>query len=322
MIIFNKMVLREGKNMTKEQLLKNLRPPVGRADVILDTDTYNEIDDQFALAYLLKSTDKLNPVGICAAPFFNGRSSSPLDGMLKSYDEILKLLELCGRNDLKNIVFKGSGEYLPDENTPVKSDAADFMAELADSYSPEKPLYIVAIGAITNVASAFLINPKMAENTVVIWLAGKAHHIGSCEEFNLSQDYAAARVIMKSGVPFVQLPCRGVVDKFITCKCELEHYFIGKNGLATYLAENTISYCERKQKDYPWTKVIWDVTAVAWLLNDDGAFMNDRIEEVRLPNSSDIYEPPTKGSSMAYVYHICRDSLFADMITKIAGTEF
>lgn len=308
--------------MTREQFLKNLRPPEGRADVILDTDTFNEIDDQFALAYLLKNTDRLNPVGICAAPFFNKRSKSPKDGMLKSYDEIIKLLDLCDRNDLKGIVFKGSGKYLPDENTPVKSDAAEFMARLSDSYSPENPLYIVAIGAITNVASAFLLNPKMSENTVVVWLAGKAHHFGNCEEFNMSQDYSAARVIMKSGVPFVQLPCQGVVDKFFTCKSELEHYYIGKNRLATYLAENTISYCERPQKDYPWTKIIWDVTAVAWLLNDNGAFMEDRIEEVRLPNASHIYENPIENTDMTYVYRIWRDSLFADMTEKISGIKF
>ena len=48
---------------------KNLEVPSGKIDVVLDTDTYNEIDDQFALAYLLKSTEKLNTVAIYAAPF-------------------------------------------------------------------------------------------------------------------------------------------------------------------------------------------------------------------------------------------------------------
>ena len=36
--------------MTQEQYLKNLMPPSHRADVILDTDAYNEVDDQFAIA--------------------------------------------------------------------------------------------------------------------------------------------------------------------------------------------------------------------------------------------------------------------------------
>ena len=80
--------------MTNEQRIKNLSVPQGRVDVLLDTDAYNEIDDQFAISYLLKSKEKLNTKAIYAAPFFNSNSESPKDGMEKSYDEIFKLLSL------------------------------------------------------------------------------------------------------------------------------------------------------------------------------------------------------------------------------------
>ena len=60
--------------MTNEQRIKNLSVPSGRIDVVLDTDTYNEIDDQFALAYMLKSKEKLNTKAIYAAPFYNNNS--------------------------------------------------------------------------------------------------------------------------------------------------------------------------------------------------------------------------------------------------------
>ena len=46
--------------MTNEQYLKNLEAPTGKIDVVLDTDAYNEIDDQFAVAYMLKYKNKLN----------------------------------------------------------------------------------------------------------------------------------------------------------------------------------------------------------------------------------------------------------------------
>ena len=39
--------------------------------MVLDTDTYNEIDDQFARAYLLRSTEKRNVQVIYVAPFFD-----------------------------------------------------------------------------------------------------------------------------------------------------------------------------------------------------------------------------------------------------------
>lgn len=46
-------------------------------DVVIDTDTYNEIDDQYALAYLINSGEKLNLQGIYAAPFSNRKSVHP-----------------------------------------------------------------------------------------------------------------------------------------------------------------------------------------------------------------------------------------------------
>ena len=46
--------------MTNEARIRNLEPPRGKIDVVLDTDAYNEIDDQYTIAYLLKSSDKLN----------------------------------------------------------------------------------------------------------------------------------------------------------------------------------------------------------------------------------------------------------------------
>lgn len=102
--------------MTKEQFLKNLLPPEGNVDVVLDTDTYNEVDDQFAIAYMLNSPE-LNPVAIYAAPFFNDKSTGPEDGMEKSYDEIFHILKLAGRTDMNDKVYKGAREYLKDKNT-------------------------------------------------------------------------------------------------------------------------------------------------------------------------------------------------------------
>ena len=80
--------------MTNEQFLKNLQVPNRKIDVVLDTDAFNEIDDQFAIAYMIKNTERFNIKGITTAPFYNSRSTSFADGMIKSYNEILKLLTL------------------------------------------------------------------------------------------------------------------------------------------------------------------------------------------------------------------------------------
>ena len=304
--------------MTEEQRIKNLSVPQGKIDVVLDTDAYNEIDDQFAIAYLLASKEKLNTKAIYAAPFFNSRSKGPKDGMEKSYDEILKLLCLL-KADIK--VLKGAGAYLENESVPIISAAARDLAQRAKQYSPEHPLYVVAIGAITNIASAILLEPQVAENTVVVWLGGHALHYHDTKEFNMKQDVAAARVVMQSGVPFVQLPCNGVVSEFRVSGPELEYWFVGKNEVSDYLSRNTIKEAESYAKGKPWSRCIWDATAVAWLLNDSDRFMRSRITDTRLPMYDHHYGDERTGYSMRYVYHIKRDTLLEDMIKKICAND-
>ena len=301
--------------MTFEQRIKNMEVPKGKIDVVLDTDAYNEIDDQFAIAYLLKSKEKLNVKALYAAPFLNSRSQNPADGMEKSYNEIQKLLSLM---DEKVDVFKGSDKFMDDEKTPVMSEAACDLAKRAQYYTPENPLYVVAIGAITNVASAFLINPKMAENTVVVWLGGHSREFDHTREFNMYQDVAASRVVMGSGVPFVQLPCKGVVSAFTLSKPEIEHWLLGKNPLADYLGRNSIEAAEQYAHGKAWTRCIWDVTAVAWLLNDNDRFMNSRLVPTYLSSYDNHYCVCDNAPLMRYIYNINRDELMTALLKKIA----
>ena len=94
------------------EMIRRLQRPKGLVDVVLDTDAYNEIDDQFAIAYALRRKDKLNLQALYAAPFLNERSISPADGMEKSYKEMENILSLMNRRDLLDICYRGSGEYL------------------------------------------------------------------------------------------------------------------------------------------------------------------------------------------------------------------
>ena len=302
--------------MTENQRLCNLAVPQGPVDVVLDTDTYNEIDDQFAIAYLLRSGEKLRTKALYAAPFFNSLSTGPEDGMEKSYQEIGKLLRFMER-DVP--VFRGSAAFLKDERTPVHSDAARDLARRVLDYSPEAPLYIVAIGAITNVASALLLEPKLAENAVVVWLGGHGRHYHDTREFNMAGDVAAARVVMASGVPFVQLPCMGVVSEFRISGPELDYWLKDKNPLADYLAQNTRDAAERYAKGKTWSRVIWDVTAVAWLLNEKDRFMHSRLLPMELPGYDHQYHSMEHAPLMQYVYTINRDALMEDLINKICS---
>lgn len=301
--------------MDEIKRLQMLQRPTGPVDAVLDTDTYNEIDDQYALAYLLSYQEKIRTRAIYAAPFHNSHSTGPADGMEKSYDEILNLLTLMNRTDRISDVYRGSRAFLADERTPVESEAARHLAGLAMEYTSEHPLYVIAIGAITNVASAILIQPQICDRIVVIWLGGHSHHWPETGEFNMVQDIAAARVVFGSGVPLVQLPCNGVVSAFTVSEAELKTWLLGKNKLCDYLVQHTIDEVTYA-KGQPWTRTIWDVTAVAWLA---GNFMSDCLVATPMPEYDSLYGGGSGRPLMRYVYHIYRDKLFADLVRRLSS---
>ena len=302
----------------------NLYPvcPKGPIDMILDTDAYNEIDDQFAISYALHASEKLHIRAFCAAPFFNSHSTGPDDGMERSYQEILNLLKLAKREDMIPLTYRGSTRYLPDEKTPVDSDAARKIVEIAQEYTAEKPLYVVPIGAITNVASALLMAPEIAEKIVIVWLGGHAYHWPHSREFNLYQDVAAARVVFNSGAPVVQLPCAGVVDHLTTTKYELIHWLRGQNPLCDYLCDHTIEEAESYAKGKPWSRVIWDISTIAWLLDEEGKMMQSRPEHSPICQYDDHYSfDPCRPMNVAYVWRINRDAVFEDLFLRLRGEK-
>lgn len=90
----------------------------------------------------------------------------------------------------------------------------------------------------------------------------------------------------------------------------------GKNNLADYLAENAIKTAEDYAKGIAWNRVIWDVTAVAWLLNDSEKFMESRIIPTPIPTYDNFYATDYNGCPMRYVYNVKRDSLMTDLFKK------
>ena len=144
----------------------NWRFGAEKNDIVLDTDTYNEMDDQFAVLWALLSPERLNVRALTAAPFLNEQSASPADGMEKSFLELERIVELSGRNP-QGLVWRGSAAYPPDRRTPVLSPAAFRIAELArEARRNGTRLKILAIAALTNVASALLLAPDIAESSI------------------------------------------------------------------------------------------------------------------------------------------------------------
>lgn len=301
--------------------LERLQPPTSKVRMVLDTDTYNEIDDQFAVVHALLSPEAMTVEALYAAPFFNNRSESPADGMHKSYDEILRLLD---RLDISpdNFAYRGSAGILADLDNPYESDAARDLIERAMNSSTDDPLYVVAIGALTNIASALLIEPKIIEHIVVVWLGGHALHWPHTQEFNLQGDVIAARLVLDCGVPLVLIPCAGVTTHLRSTVSEIDQYVRGQGAIGDYLAETFNGYSD---DHYAWSKEIWDVVAVAYLINAHWIPSNlvpspiitqhprlDNPAKARLTWSFD-----NSRHLIRCAYYLERDPIFRDLFIKL-----
>jgi inosine-uridine nucleoside N-ribohydrolase len=301
-------------SLTREALLQRLEPSTGPVSIVLDTDTYNEIDDQFAVVYSLLS-DNVRVEAIHAAPFFNSRSNGPGDGMRKSYQEILRLLSRMDHPS-EGFVHHGADRYLRPEgqaDTPVRSEATDDL--IARAMRPrDEPLYVVAIGAITNVASAILLEPEIVERIVVVWLGGHPQYWPHTREFNLHQDVPAAQVVFGCGVPVVQIPCKNVAEHLRTTLPEMATYVKGRGAIGDYLYQIFEEYFE---DHYARSKVLWDISTIAYLTNPDWVPTEVRPSPVLLDGS--IWGPQDPSRHLFRVaVDLNRDLVFGDLFRRLS----
>jgi len=297
--------------MSESQRITMLQAPAEKpVAMVLDTDTYNEIDDQFALVYALISPE-LRVEAVYAAPFLNNRSKSAQEGMEKSHEEILRVLGKLGVA-AEGLTFKGSRQFIADADNPEKSPAALDLVERAKKHGPRNPLYVVAVGAITNVANALLLEPAILPNIVVVWLGGNGHQWPNQREFNYRQDLMASRVIFDSSVPFVQLPCTPVVTHFATTVPEMERHVGGRGAIGDYLLDIFKGY---SKDHFAWSKVLWDMTAVAWVVNDRWL----PSDLVHSPIVTDNYTLSFDQSRhlIRCVNFVQRDAIFRDFFSKL-----
>ena len=299
-------------------LQKMLEPPTGKVPVVIDTDTFNEIDDQYAVAYGILSPDRMDVEAIYAAPFLNARSKSAGEGMEKSYEEILRILKFLGRS-ADGFAFRGSDRFLAGAGRPVDSPAARDLIKRA-MHPRQTPLYVLALGCPANVASAILLEPKIKERIVVVWLGGTPHQWPSAREFNLNQDLAADRVLFDSGVPLVQIPTKNVSEHLRTTVPELQRQLKGRSRLGDYLFDQFVEYAQTHTQgqgpNYPYSKVIWDISVIAWMIEPNWA----PSELVASPVLTDDFrwkqEPGRHQIRVAT--NMLRDPIFHDLFEKLA----
>ena len=304
-------IAQEYAKLTDEFRLQRLKTPEGKVQVVIDTDTYNEIDDQFAVVYALLSPDHMEVEAIYAAPYLNNRSTSPGDGMEKSFEEINRLLDKMGREVPANFVFRGSDRFMSDKTSPVDSPAARDLIQRAKN--TQEILYVLTLGAPTNVASAILMAPEIAEKIVVVWLGGKGLNWRTASEFNLMQDPHSSQVLFDSGVPLVQIPTEPVTSHLLTTRSEVEFYLKGQGDIGDYLVEIFNDY--NKGNTFGWSKIIWDISAVGYVINP--RWFSTEIRHSPILTDKLTYSTDNNRHLYRVATYLRRDGIFGDMFRKI-----
>jgi purine nucleosidase len=234
--------------------------------VVLDCDTANEIDDQFAIAYALGSP-ALDVRGVISVQntLIHG------NGSVERYqEEAERIVALCGKQGSVPCI-RGAIGPMETRETPVRSAGLDFLIAEAR----RGPLTIIATGPITDVASLLLVAPEVRENMRVVWLGGfpdaATYTRWRLGELNGRADIAAWRVLFEQPVSLLQLPGWPGVAKLVV---EYAPYIAALRALGRpvgdYLAAIALTWREQRERLGYGTqrhKILWDVANIAAVIN-------------------------------------------------------
>lgn len=197
--------------------------------VITDTDAKNEADDQFAVVQAILSP-RLEHVGFIAAHFGTDRVA---DSMERSYRE---LQTIFAKMDLpaQGVLYHGAAHPMTDKVTPVESEGARLIVQEAMREDP-RPLYVLFLGPLTDLASAYLMEPRIAGRLCAVWIGGGRYPQGG-PEYNLGNDITAAQVVFASNIELWQVP-QDVYQQMTVSFAELEYRVRPCGKIGAYLCD-------------------------------------------------------------------------------------
>lgn len=214
-----------------------------RARVIIDNDFSGDPDDLFQTAHHLLCQSVEIPL-IVASHLSVGDPWDP--STTQASNAAAKAKELLGVMGMADRVrlLTGSEVGIVDTQTPQRSAAAE--AIIAEAMRDDKrPLYYAAGAGLTDLASAWLMEPRIAQRLTLVWIGGLEHADlalpppGSTgPEYNLRIDIPAGQVIFNdSSIPIWQVP-RNVYRQMLFTHAEMETLVRPQGPLGAYLVDS------------------------------------------------------------------------------------
>lgn len=234
--------------------MNSIKIPKEKIDVVVDTAIatgyYMECDEQFAIGYLLRKEN----FDIKAFYLELTQDEHWLDCRKRG---VTDLLDATDKKDMYNIITKGGTRRL-DINNPEKSEPAIDLINRAKNYTTENPLYVFAIGPLTNIGTALTIDPTIEDKIVVVWVGGHSFDHPDTAEYNLICDLDATNVVFNSNVPLILIPCRGVSEKLVVKAKDFEDTCSGRNQLCDYIIDYLHKMAPEQEQFNNLNRIIWD----------------------------------------------------------------
>lgn len=292
--------------------------------ILLDTDIGTDIDDAFALALALRAQN-INLVGI----------STVSGDTTKRARLVKKMLEREGVDSIPIFAGKSSKMSLThgqwaDDTTPdgIRSsteEMIDFYWDAIDS-SKHEPLYIVAIGPLTNISLVRDRNPVLFDEKVNLHIMGGAIHKGYLgklnilPEFNIYSDRKASRTIFESRARLSMVP----LDVTMNLVLKKQHLESLKNqededGLGGALVEMLEIFKKHRLGRRP--VIMFDPGTVATLVDDSIAkFTKMPIKITKMGFTRVIKKPKNEAGEGAISKQVCLEfdkDLFFELFFKL-----
>jgi len=234
-----------------------------KTPVILSTDIGNEIDDQWAIAYMMLNPD-FQVLGVISAHAPSIPDPAGYNSYLLLRDEIENRLNMS----VHVPILAGGDHALQDKNTPRMNDAVSFLVARSKDFSARDRLTIIGIGATTDIASAVLADRSIVDRIRVVTMAFGSQN--DAKEYNVENDVAAWQVLLESHVPLV-IGAGDVCQHDLAMHYEQAKAMLAKDGpIGAWLWNEYDAWYYRRvkplrQDDFnkPW--VIWDIITMAYL---------------------------------------------------------
>lgn len=231
--------------------------------VVLDADTGNEVDDLYAISRALIEPS-WEILALNATQWQTSHWAIP-----ESMENSHRLNQvLLGYLDLSVKTRRGGASRMYDWGDKAQHSAAAYeIIKQARNMNKLEKLNVIALGALTNVASAIYIDPSIESRIKLYWLGTSydfEKDILSIIDFNSIMDIQAINILLNSEVEMHIMPNSTSVNMELTYE-ETENNLRGIHPLGDYLCDRWYQHLDGSRKK----RVIWDLALIEAIIHPE-----------------------------------------------------